>query len=66
MKGLAFLAACAVLGLLITFMLWLNDWGRTTPDDFLQMVWAFNFVVWPFLAFLKVSGMRRRKPVRRS
>ncbi len=50
-KIFAIVMAVVVFGGILTFMLWINDWGQSVPNDLVQMLWAFNFVTWPILTY---------------
>ena len=34
---------------LVTLMLAINDWGRSTPPEVAQLFWGLNMAVWPCL-----------------
>ena len=41
-------AAAIVTGIaMITLMLAMNDWGKSTPSDIQQIGWAFVLTLWP-------------------
>ena len=44
---------------LVSFMLWLNDWGQSVPDDSVQMIWGFNFAIWPWLTYDAIRKLKK-------
>jgi len=53
---LGIFAAIATFLVLLTIFLYLNNWGRSVPDDVDQLLWAFAFVIWPVGAYLAVKS----------
>ncbi len=58
-------ATVVTLGAILTLMAWFNDWFALVPSDLAQVLWAFNLVVWPALAFFGMRALfgKRAQPV---
>ncbi len=53
---LAIITAVLMFAVIVTLMLWFNNWGSKIPSDIQQLMWAFNFVVWPVLTFVVIKN----------
>ena len=54
-KTFGTIASVVAFSAILFLMLFLNDWGRSAPNDVVQIFWAFNLVVWPIIAYKIVT-----------